>query len=83
MRQIEKKTKLRIGRETVAVLQSVELSDVNGGIMYTGCVSGCTKCPGDVQPQPKTLPDTRPQIDRPTGPQWPFPQMDTFKTLQR
>ena len=39
--------KLRLGRETVAVLQSVELTDINGGVVYTGCVSGCTRCPGD------------------------------------
>jgi hypothetical protein len=46
MRQTNAK-KLRLARETVAVLQSVELTDINGGVVQTGCVSGCTKCPGD------------------------------------
>ena len=46
MRQTNAK-KLRLERETVAVLQSVELTDINGGVVYTGCVSGCTQCPGD------------------------------------
>jgi len=46
MRQTNSK-KLRLERETVAVLQSVELTDINGGVVQTGCVSGCTKCPGD------------------------------------
>jgi hypothetical protein len=78
MRQIHQKTKLRLGRETVAVLQSVELNEVNGGIMYTGCISGCTKCPGDVQPQP----DTKPPVNLPTAPNWPLPGLDTFKTFQ-
>lgn len=46
MRQTNAK-KLRLERETVAVLQSVELTDINGGVAQTGCVSGCTQCPGD------------------------------------
>jgi hypothetical protein len=46
MRQTNAK-KLRLERETVAVLQSVELTDINGGVAPTGCVSGCTECPGD------------------------------------
>jgi hypothetical protein len=77
MRRTNTKNKLRLERETVAVLQSVELNDINGGIMYTGCISGCTKCPGDVQPQPQA--PQNPRLDFPTQDNRTLP--DVFKTF--
>ncbi len=39
--------KLQLHRETVHHLNAEALSQANGAIMWTGCVSGCTACPGD------------------------------------
>jgi hypothetical protein len=47
MRETKTNRKLHLGREIIATLQSVELGGVNGGVQNTGCVSGCTQCPGD------------------------------------
>ena len=38
--------KLYLARETIATLQSVDVSEVHGGVQYTGCDSACTQCPG-------------------------------------
>jgi len=48
--------KLDLKRETLATLQSTELDAINGGVVYTGCVSGCTQCPGDPRPGGPGLP---------------------------
>jgi hypothetical protein len=74
MRQTNSK-KLRLERETVAVLQSVELTDIHGGILPTGCVSGCGQCPGD---RPFTQGT---QIGKPPIGQPPL-SPDIFKNLQ-
>lgn len=64
--------KLDLKRETLAPLQSTELDAINGGVVYTGCVSGCTQCPGDPRPNPSPFP--RPgtsnllQVCQPGGP---------------
>jgi hypothetical protein len=50
--------KLYLARETIATLQSVDVSDVHGGVMYTGCDSACTQCTGG--PRTKTLVDPTP-----------------------
>ena len=50
--------KLRLARETIATLQSVDLGDVHGGVVNTGCMSGCGQCPGDL-----TRPTGRPQLE--------------------
>jgi hypothetical protein len=60
--------KLDLKRETLATLQSTELDAINGGVVYTGCVSGCTQCPGDPRPGPG-------------GPS-PFPRPGTSNLLQ-
>jgi hypothetical protein len=39
--------KLQVRRETVQQLDGRTLLRANGGIDWTGCVSGCTACPGD------------------------------------
>lgn len=39
--------KLQIHRETVQQLDANLLPHANGAVIETGCVSGCTRCPGD------------------------------------
>jgi hypothetical protein len=58
MRQTNAK-KLRLERETVAVLQSVELTDINGGVDRTG-ISACAQCPTGQGTQVSTPPGCPP-----------------------
>lgn len=44
---MKKQKRLSLHRETVLQLDVNALPRANGGIDWTGCVSGCTQCPGD------------------------------------
>jgi len=66
--------KLDLKRETLAALQATDLDAINGGYVYTGCVSGCTKCPGDTitgtgrpSPMPRPGQSNLLQVCRPDG----------------
>jgi len=71
MRDTKTNKRLYLARETVATLQSIELGEVNGGVQNTGCVSGCTQCPGD-----RTATIGRPQVA--TIVDCPVPGTDIF-----
>lgn len=43
MKKAQKRLKLH--RETLRSLQERELPKVNGGVVWTGCLSDCTECP--------------------------------------
>ncbi|HEX2224161.1 MAG TPA: hypothetical protein VHN15_08135 [Thermoanaerobaculia bacterium] len=43
----KREKKLQVRRETVQQLDLRALPRANGGIDWTGCVSGCGACPGD------------------------------------
>jgi hypothetical protein len=52
-----RKSKLRLDRESVVSLQADALDGVNGGVMYTGCDSACTKCGGPNNPLTRPRPE--------------------------
>lgn len=42
----KREKKLQLNRETVLQLDARQISKVNGGIDWTGCMSECTECGG-------------------------------------